>query len=299
MGLDRVKIETVDARIEQLTFNDYRSCWLVRDRKVALIETGYPSDNQMLIAGLAQLGLAPNDIDYLALTHIHLDHAGGAGHLARLNPKVTVCVHSKGARHLIDPGRLLMMAKKAHGKRYATMGEMLPVPESNLRVIDSGDHIDLGDTQLTVHYTPGHAKHHVVFYDPASASVFAGDVLGSKYKQRPNFILTPPDDYDKHLALKSIEMVQVLKPARINFAHCGTYQLSEQDSFFEDLKYAHDDWTQCIAEILNSNPESDFETLWTAFLDRRPDLAQYTDQHFSFRLSVQGIRTCLERSGRI
>lgn len=294
--LPMLKIETVDARIALLVFNDYRSCWLVRDRKNALIETGYPSDHHMLVAGLAQLGLTPKDIDYLALTHIHLDHAGGAGQLVRLNPNVTICVHTKGARHLINPSKLLKGAKKVHGKRFATMGEMLPVPEANLRVIDSGDHIDLGQTQLHVHYTPGHAKHHVVFHDPTSASVFVGDALGSKYKQRPNFILTPPSDYDKHLALKSIERIQALKPKRINFAHCGSYRLSEHDSFFENLKRNHEDWIQCVAEILDANPESDAEILWEAFLYKRPELAHYTDQHFSFRMSVQGIRTYLERS---
>jgi len=294
-----LKIESIDARIALLTFDGYRSCWLVRGRKNVLVETGYPSDNRMLIAGLAELGLTPNDIDYLALTHIHLDHAGGAGHLARLNPSMTICVHTKGARHLIDPTRLLRGARKVHGKRFATMGEMLPVPGRNLRVIDSGDHIQLGDTQLTVHYTPGHAKHHVIFHDPASASVFAGDALGSKYKQRPNFILTPPSDYDKQLAIKSIELIQMLGPKRINFAHCGTYRLSEHDSFFEDLKQGHEDWTEWVAEILSSNPEIDDKALWNAFLKKCPDLVQYTDQHFSFRLSVQGIRAYLERRGRV
>ena len=227
-----LNVETIDARMVLLTFDEYRSCWLVRDRKNILIESGYPSDHGMLVEGLTQLGLAPNDIDYLALTHIHLDHAGGAGHLARLNPNLAVFVHAKGAGHLANPTRLLSAAKKVHGNRLTSMGEMLPVPEKNLRIIDSGSHIKLGDTQLSVHYTPGHARHHVVFYHPDSASLFSGDALGAKFKQRPNFILTPPTEYDKPSAKKSIELIRALKPKQINFTHGGRYQIPEENGFF-------------------------------------------------------------------
>jgi glyoxylase-like metal-dependent hydrolase (beta-lactamase superfamily II) len=290
-----LKVEKIDARTVSLTFEGYRTCYVVRDHKTALIDCGYPSDHSSLLAGLEQLGLKPGSIHYLALTHIHLDHAGGAGHLAALNPKLAVCVHARGSRHLIEPGRLLQAAALAYGERFADMGTMLPVPESNLKVIDSGDSISLGDSRLDVHYTPGHAKHHVIFHDPLAAAVFAGDALGSKIDNRSCYIITPPDDYDKEASLNTIDLIHALKPERINFAHCGTCRLHRREEFFEALKQEHECWTRCVAEILNEQPEIETQVLWESFLDRQPDLRRYPDQHFSFRLSVQGIRAYLER----
>lgn len=294
-----LSVETIDSRVAFLTFDEYRSCWLVRDHKTILIECGYPSDHRMLVKGLAKLGLAPGDIDCLALTHIHLDHAGGAGQLVQLNPNLTVYVHKKGAVHLSNPARLLNAAKKVHKDRMAIMGTMLPVPEKNLRIIDTGSRINLGDTQLNVYHTPGHARHHVVFYHPDSTSVFAGDALGAKFNDRPNFILTPPGDYDKHLAKKSIRRIQALALSRINFTHGGPYRLSDKDSFFNRLCHDHDRWTQYVADLLAENPTIDSEALWNAFLSAWSELESYPDQHFSFRLSVKGIRAYLERTGLI
>ena len=220
---------------------------------------------------------------------------GGAGHLTRLNPELVVYVHGRGSRHLADPARLLQGAASAYGERFAAMGSMLPVPEANLRIIDSGDTIALGATRLDVHYTPGHAKHHVIFHDPSAAAVFSGDALGSKVADRPGFILTPPDDYDKRAAIDSIKLIEALNPERINFAHCGTYILNPRDRFFEDLKQGHEQWTRCVAAILNENPGIETQALWKSFLGQQPDLRHYPDQHPSFLLSVRGIRGYLER----
>lgn len=291
-----LKVEKIDARTVSLSFDGYRTCYVVRDRKTVLVDCGYPADHPSLLAGLDRLGLDPGCIDYLALTHIHLDHAGGAGHLTRLNPELVVYVHGRGSRHLIDPSRLLQAAAHAYGKRFAAMGSMLPIPEGNLRTIDSGDTIALGATHLDVHHTPGHAKHHVIFHDPFAAAVFAGDALGSKVADHPGFILTPPGDYDKRAAIDSINLIQALKPEQINFTHCGTYCLNPRERFFEDLKQSHEQWTLCVAGILNENPEIETQALWKSFLGQQPDLLRYPDQHPSFLLSVRGIRGYLERT---
>lgn len=293
-----LKIETVDAYTVAMTFGGYRTCYVVRDLETALIDCGYPADHPGLLAGLDRLGLDPGDIDYLALTHIHLDHAGGAGFLTRLNPKLVVCVHSLGGRHLVDPTRLLQGAARAHGKGFAAIGSMLPIPEGNLRIIGSGDTIDLGAIRLNVHHTPGHAKHHVIFHDSSGGAVFAGDALGSRVAQRPAFILTPPGGYDKRASVCDINLIQTLKPERINFAHCGTCRLNHWERFFEDLKQAHEQWTRCVAGILDENPEIETQTMWKAFLEQHPDLQCYPDQHFSFCLSVRGIREYLAHKER-
>ena len=287
-------VETVDSHVRLLIFDEHRCCWLIRDKKNIIIETGFPADNRKLFAGLSRLALTPQDIDYVALTHIHLDHAGGAGYLARQNPNLSICVHAKGARHLANPTKLLKGVKQAYGKKFETIGEMLPVPAKQIRTIDSGDIIELGDTHLEVFYTPGHAKHHVIFFDPASASVFSGDALGSKYKNRPNFVLAPPADYDKELAKISIDLIKALAPHKICFTHCGVYFLSDYKHFYENLQRSHDRWTECVFEIISQNQTLDNEALFGAFLDRLPELKQFPDQFFSFRLSIKGIRTYLQ-----
>jgi len=289
------RVETVDSRVKLLVFDELRSSWLIRDKKTIIIETGYAADFDKLVDGLKHLGVTPRDIDYVALTHVHLDHAGGAGHLARHNPSLTVFVHAKGARHLANPSKLIEGARKAHGKTSSTFGEMLPIPVKQIRTIDTGDVIELGNTHLEVFYTPGHAKHHVIFFDPASASVFTGDALGSKYKNHPNFVLSPPADYDKKSAKISIDLIQALNPQRINFTHCGPFGLSGHDHLFENLKRNHDLWTQSIFEIISQYQPEDDEALFRAFLEKRPELKQFPDQFFSFRLSVKGIRLYLQR----
>ena len=289
------RVETVDSRVKLLVFDELRSSWLIRDKRNIIIETGYAADFDKLLDGLSQLGLTPQDIDYVALTHIHLDHAGGAGHLARHNPNLTVLVHGKGARHLANPSKLIEGARKAHGERFDAFGEMLPIPIKQIRTIDSGDIVELGDTHLEVFYTPGHAKHHVIFFDPVSASVFTGDALGSKYKNHPNFVLSPPTDYDRKSAKISIDLIQALNPQRINFTHCGPYGISGHDHLFENLKRNHDLWTQSIFEIISQYQFEDDETLFRAFLEKHPELKQFPDQFFSFRLSVKGIRLYLQR----
>lgn len=293
-----LEVEKVDSRIRLLIFDRLRSCWLIRDKKNIIIETGYPADSRKLFTGLGRLDLTPRDIDYVALTHIHLDHAGGAGYLARQNPNLSVCVHASGARHLADPTKLLQGVRRAHGEKFETFGEMLPVPENQIRTIDTGDIIELGDTHLEVFYTPGHAKHHVIFFDPATEAVFSGDALGSKYKNRPNFVLAPPSDYDKEAAKISIDLIKALAPQKIYFTHCGMNFLSDHPHFYEELKRSHERWTECMFTLVSQNQNMDDDMLFGAFLEQLPELKQFPDQFFSFRLSVKGIRTYLRKLER-
>ena len=292
------RIEKTDAHTVSLTFDGYRSCYVVRDHKTALIDCGYPMDQPSLLAGLNELGLDPGDIDYLALTHIHMDHAGAAGALTQLNPELVVCVHTRGGRHLVDPARLLQGAAQAYGDHFDEIGTMLPVPDGNIRVIDSGDTIELGAISLNVYATPGHAGHHVIFHDASVGTLFSGDALGSKIAERPGYILTPPGGYDKRASIRDIDLIQSLKPERINFAHCGTYRLDPRKRFLEGLKEMHAQWNRCVSEILDENPKIENQALWDLFLERQPDLLRYPDQHFSFQMSVRGIRGYLEHRGR-
>ncbi len=128
----------------------------------------------------------------LLLTHIHLDHAGAAGALVERFPGLEVYVHARGAPHLADPSRLLASAERIYGDEMAELwGRVLPVPERNLRVVEGGETIAVADRELDVDYTPGHASHHVVYFDRSDGTAFVGDVAGVRI---PPVRLRPPAD---------------------------------------------------------------------------------------------------------
>lgn len=295
-----VRVKKVDSRITALILEDIRTCWLIRDKKNILIDSGVPSDARNIFSGLEKLSLRPKDVDFLALTHIHVDHAGGAGHLAKENTDLKIFVHEKGARHLINPVKLTKSIKKAYGEKYTTVGELLKISSPDRVItVTTGDKIDLGNTHLEVYYTPGHSKHHVVYLDRMSDSIFSGDALGSLYPGAPNFVLSPPPDYDKELAKQSIDLIHDLYPKRIHFTHCGPYDLDGHPDFYDNLKVKHDLWTKRVMEIVQKHPNLNDAEKFEKFVEIVPELKNYPEQFWSFNLSLKGIMAYLERTGRI
>ena len=295
-----VRVDKINERITMFTLDQLRTSWLIRDRRTILIESGFPSNASEILAGLGKISLTARDIDFLALTHVHLDHAGGAGLIAKQNPDLKVFVHEKGARHLSDPAKLIQGARKAYdGNEFSSDNKMIPVPVGQIIPVDSGHVIDLGDTQLEVYYTPGHAKHHVVFFDKASASVFPGDALGSKFPGFPNFVLSPPSDYDKEISKQSIDLIKAMNPKQIYFTHCGPYTIDGHDDLYEKLKKKHELWVDCVWDIMDQNPQADSEKVFQIFLQKNKELEPYRSQYFSFRLSVRGILIYLTKNCNI
>jgi glyoxylase-like metal-dependent hydrolase (beta-lactamase superfamily II) len=186
--------------------------WLVGD---VLIDPGPSSSIPALLDGLA--GTVPRVI---ALTHIHLDHAGAAGSLVERWPDVRVWVHERGARHLIDPSRLLDSATRLYGDDMERLwGEVLPVPADNVTVLHGGERLD----GLEVAYTPGHASHHVCYWHPDSATAFVGDVGGVRIEPLEYVLApTPPPDIDIEAWHESIELVRQWSPKALAITHFGT-----------------------------------------------------------------------------
>ncbi|RPJ84982.1 MAG: MBL fold metallo-hydrolase, partial [Acidobacteria bacterium] len=146
---------------------------------LAVVDPGPTSSLEGLSRGLAAHGVAVADLDALLITHVHLDHAGGVGALVRENSKLAVYVHERGARHLADPSRLVESATRIYGEHMDTLwGEVAPVPEANLRRLAGGERIDVAGRAVDALYTPGHASHHVSYFETASGVLFAGDSGG-------------------------------------------------------------------------------------------------------------------------
>lgn len=201
------------------------SCYFLPGPRPTLVEPGPESSLHTVIAALEALGVGPDDLAYVVVTHVHLDHGGGAGKLAERFPRATVVVHQEGARHLRRPERLLASATRVYGEdsMAALWGSMQPVPEERLRAVDEGDRIDLGGGRhLEVLYTPGHAKHLMCLVDSETGGVFVGDAVGitlpHSHLVRPT---VPPPDIDTDLIVHQLGRLRDRGVTSVNFAHFG------------------------------------------------------------------------------
>jgi glyoxylase-like metal-dependent hydrolase (beta-lactamase superfamily II) len=190
---------------------------------VALVDPGPASCLPVLADGLAAGGLAPRDIQAILLTHIHLDHAGATGSLVRDHPHIRVFVHERGAPHMIDPAKLLASATRIYRDAMDTLwGPFLPVPASNVTILTGGERIEVAGRRFDVQYTPGHASHHVSYFEPESGVAFVGDVGGIRLGPTP-FVLppTPPPDIDVELWEASVAKVRAWHPSTLFLTHFG------------------------------------------------------------------------------
>jgi glyoxylase-like metal-dependent hydrolase (beta-lactamase superfamily II) len=189
-----------------------------------LVETGSQSSVPVLLAQLDALGLGPDDQAGVVVTHIHLDHAGGVGDVARAYPKATIYVHPKGARHLVDPTRLVDSAARVYGPLLDSLyGRLDPTPTERIRILEDGDTIQVSTNRSLVAVdSPGHAKHHLALHDTLSGVLFAGDAVGVKLPDagvlRPS---TPPPDFDLAQALHSLQRFAERRPTALALAHYG------------------------------------------------------------------------------
>ncbi len=199
------------------------SVYLIVDRRLSLVETGPTVQVETILKGLAQIGYPPTSIDYIIPTHIHLDHGGGVGYAAHQFPHTMVVVHERGARHLVDPSKLIAGTKQIYGEDFEQeYGPILAVPEERLKVVRDGDIIPLGDRQLRVIYSPGHAPHHICLLESTSRGLFCGEALGAYFAQENKVTpLANPGEFDLELALETINKLRGVTPQMLFFSHFG------------------------------------------------------------------------------
>lgn len=189
---------------------------------LTLIDPGPTSCLAALESGLADIDRRLDDVKSILLTHIHLDHAGATGTLLRRLPHAIVYVHERGARHMVDPAKLLASATRLYGSNMERFwGEFLPVPADRLRVLHGGERLDIAGRTLEVQYTPGHASHHVSYFDTTSATAYVGDTGGISVV--PGYIKapTPPPDIDLDLWEASLQKIEAWKPRALVLTHFG------------------------------------------------------------------------------
>ncbi|MFO7263110.1 MAG: MBL fold metallo-hydrolase [Bacillaceae bacterium G1] len=216
-------------------FENRTGCYVFREERVVL-ETGPSPSIPHLLDGLKTLNIAPESIRYIIVTHIHLDHSGGAGRLLTHCPNAQVVVHPRGARHLIDPSRLIASAKVVYGEKFDQFFHpIVPVPEDRILTRSDGDTLTIGpERTLQFLDTPGHALHHFSVYDPVSNGIFSGDTAGIRYNQLeeegiPFFLpTTSPNQFDPEAMRASIERFRAMHIDRLYFGHYGMTTLVDE-----------------------------------------------------------------------
>ena len=220
-------IHTIDTGFVRPQFD--AAYLLVENGRGAFIDCGTHFAVPRMLAALDDAGITAADVDWLILTHVHLDHAGGAGELVDQLPNARLVVHPRGARHMIDPSALWAGASAVYGESVMqeTYGRLRPVPPERVIEAPDGHSVDLAGRQLRCIETPGHARHHLTVHDPRANVCFTGDVFGLSYRDfdtaKGPFILptTSPVQFDPEALHASIERLVALKPAAMYLTHYG------------------------------------------------------------------------------
>ena len=234
------------------------TCVLETADGLALVDPGPSPTTGRLREGLRSLGATLQDVRILLLTHIHLDHAGCAGLLARELPRLSIYVHERGAPHLADPTKLLRSATMIYGDQMERMwGEVAPVPHAAIRPLDGSERLDLGGRKIAVAYTPGHAWHHVSYLDGDTGFAFTGDVVGEQpLGSTVALPVTPPPDIDVELMVRSGQTILEWRPTRLFVTHFG---LVEQPvEFVREHEERLLDWSERVRASL-ARPGTDEE----------------------------------------
>lgn len=205
----------------------------------------------------------------ILLTHIHLDHAGATGALVRRWPDAEVVVHERGARHLVDPSKLIASATRLYGDRMATLwGEIVPVPEANLRIVQGGETVG----PFEVAYTPGHAQHHVAYFDRETGVAYCGDVAGVRVPGGPVLPPTPPPDIDLELWRASLDIIEGWEPEQLALTHFGL--IHDVPEHLDELRAA----LRLLGELARRTDEDGFTAAVRGIVEREssPEAAAST-----------------------
>ncbi|BCB03168.1 MBL fold metallo-hydrolase [Bacillus sp. KH172YL63] len=243
-----MSIHRIDSRISlvdlmDLSMHERTGSYIIKEKSLTIIETSASPSIPHLKKGLSKLNINLEDIQYIILTHIHLDHAGGAGLFLQECPNATVIVHPKARRHLVDPSRLISGAKAVYGDKFdALFHPIIPIPEERIRVMEDRESLDLSETcTLTFYHTPGHANHHFSILDSVSNGMFTGDTSGIQYRVGPKrfyFPSTSPNQFNPDQMRHAIQLYKECRLDRLYFGHFGetdqvTYALSEVEEHLE------------------------------------------------------------------
>lgn len=242
---------------------------VIEEKRVAFIDSGCNASLINAQAVLKELGLDAGCVDYIVLTHIHLDHAGGAGAMMQAFPNAQLVVHPRGIRHMTDPSKLVAAVSEVYGKDYVekVYGEIIPIPSERIIAGLDCHSLSLAGRELVFLETPGHALHHICIMDSRTKAIFSGDMFGLSYRELDvkgrQFIFptTTPSQFDPKAMHKSIDRLLDLAPSAMYLTHYG--QLSDVAQSGLDL-HRHLDFLVDLAVSENASGDQRHERLKAA-----------------------------------
>ncbi len=231
----------------------FTSVYLFDDDEPTLVDSGTKATAETVVSALRDLDVPPESIENLVLSHVHADHSGGAGSLLEYAPEANVYIHEMTAPHLVDPSGLIESSKRAMGEHFVSMGEQLPVPESNIvPVSNEGTRIDIGANTLELVYAPGHSPDHFAVWNPERRLCFAAECLGGYLEAAEQWV--PPStlpNFDIEASEKAIDRVEALDPELIIFPHFGVWP-GEPEHAFETARRELHRFDDRIMELYES-----------------------------------------------
>jgi len=214
------KIYRFETRLSVMT--NLFTAYLIKESEGVVIEPGPAALVPRIQEAMKQLGM--QDLAYIIPTHIHVDHAGGAGKLAQLFPQAKVLVHPAGLKHVVDPSKLVQSTKTVFGEDFeAGFGPILPVPDSQIKAVEDGEIIKVGGRELQIIYAPGHAPHHMVIFDRSVKGIFCGEALGLPGGEDHRILLpaVAPPSFDQEIYLETMEKLRKLGARTLFYSHSG------------------------------------------------------------------------------
>lgn len=283
---------------------------IVADGRAAFVDTGTTHSVPRLLAGLGEVEIAPEQVDFLLLTHVHLDHAGGAGALLEHLPNAMCIVHPRGARHLVDPTRLIAGSIAVYGPQVfgQLYGEIVPIPAERVRTVEDGERLTFGSREFEFLHTAGHALHHYCIVDLAAQVIFSGDAFGVSYRDFDTaagefvFPTTTPVQFDPQPAHEAIDRLMSRAPRAIYLTHFS--RVTHLDRLAADLHACLDAFID-LGRRYADDPdrtarlESEMFRYLCYRLDLHGDTHDLATRHelldMDVKLNVQGIEVWLER----
>ena len=195
--------------------------YVLKGEETIIVETGPTSSIPHLLSGLKELNVTAENVTYVAISHVHIDHGGGAGTLLKLLPNAKIIAHPRGVPHLVNPEKLWLRSKEVLGDLAEMFGEPVPVPKNRIIAAADDELFEAGNVQLKTLETLGHASHHLSFYEPLNRGVFPGDAAGIYFSQFNVVVPTAPPPFRLDIALASLDKLIRLNPQVLYFSHFG------------------------------------------------------------------------------